>query len=134
MFHVKSQMCILGLTCMLCFQLISSVVTRDYEHIIRTCELDNWKEALAVILTYAEGEDFASLCTVLGDRLQSAGGSHTPSACLCYICAGSIERLVECWAKTTPNPNSPDVLSVRHPTSNHSFFEVRWLLFRFFYC
>ncbi|ELU08343.1 hypothetical protein CAPTEDRAFT_20326 [Capitella teleta] len=92
-------------------RLISSVVTRDYEHIIRTCELENWKEALAVVLTYAKGEDFSTLCTVLGDRLSSAGDEYTNSACLCYICAGSIDRLVECWAKTTNNPNSPDALS-----------------------
>ena len=106
-------------------------MTRDYEHIIRTCELDNWKEALAVVLTYAKGEDFANLCSefhidvemisfhvsavlsaVLGDRLDTAGAEYVNSACLCYVCAGSIDRLVECWAKVTPNPNAPDALSV----------------------
>ena len=49
---------------------------------------------------------------VLGGRLESAGGDCAASACLCYICAGSVDRLVECWVKTTPNPNTPDVLSV----------------------
>ena len=43
-------------------QLISSVVTHDWSHIVETCELDNWKEALAVILTYSLPEEFAQLC------------------------------------------------------------------------
>ena len=44
------------------YQLISSVVTKDFEQVIRTCELDNWKEALAMALTYAKGDDFSNLC------------------------------------------------------------------------
>ncbi len=43
-------------------RLISSLVTRDFEYIIRTCELENWKEALAVALTYAKADEFAGLC------------------------------------------------------------------------
>lgn len=29
---------------------------------MQSCELDNWKEALAALLTYAHPEDFACLC------------------------------------------------------------------------
>lgn len=29
---------------------------------MQNCELDNWKEALAALLTYAHPEDFASFC------------------------------------------------------------------------
>lgn len=29
---------------------------------MQSCELDNWKEALAALLTYAHPEDFARLC------------------------------------------------------------------------
>ena len=43
-------------------QLISSLVTRDFEHIVRTCDIDNWKEALAVALTYAKADEFSDLC------------------------------------------------------------------------
>ena len=44
------------------FQLVSAVVTHDWSHIVTTCVLDNWKEALAVILTYSPAEEFADLC------------------------------------------------------------------------
>ena len=42
--------------------MISSLVTRDFEHIVRTCDLDNWREALAVSLTYAKADEFSNLC------------------------------------------------------------------------
>jgi len=29
---------------------------------VQSCELDNWKEALAALLTYAHPEEFAFLC------------------------------------------------------------------------
>nr|XP_001921581.3 protein transport protein Sec31A isoform X3 [Danio rerio] len=78
--------------------LISSVVTQNWRDIVQSCELDNWKEALAALLTYANPEEFASLCDTLGSRLE-AGGSEKLclQACLCFICSGNIERLVDCW-------------------------------------
>ena len=46
-------------------QLISSVVTQNWRDIVQSCELDNWKEALAALLTYAHPEEFAPLCGML---------------------------------------------------------------------
>ncbi|XP_026131940.1 protein transport protein Sec31A isoform X2 [Carassius auratus] len=78
--------------------LISSVVTQNWRDIVQSCELDNWKEALAALLTYANPEEFASLCNTLGSRLQAEGTEkRCLQACLCFICSGNIERLVECW-------------------------------------
>uniref|UniRef100_A0A3Q3EYU2 Protein transport protein Sec31A n=1 Tax=Labrus bergylta TaxID=56723 RepID=A0A3Q3EYU2_9LABR len=79
--------------------LISSVVTQNWRDIVQSCELDNWKEALAALLTYAHPEDFARLCDTLGGRLEHEGSEkRCLQACLCYICSGNIEKLVECWA------------------------------------
>ncbi|XP_068610955.1 protein transport protein Sec31A [Brachionichthys hirsutus] len=79
--------------------LISSVVTQNWSDIVQSCELDNWKEALAALLTYAHPEDFAHLCDTLGGRLELEGTEkRCLQACLCYICSGNIDRLVECWA------------------------------------
>ncbi|KAF6719316.1 Protein transport protein Sec31A [Oryzias melastigma] len=79
--------------------LISSVVTQNWRDIVQCCELDNWKEALAALLTYAHPEDFAFLCDILGNRLEHEGTEkRCLQACLCYICSGNIEKLVECWA------------------------------------
>ncbi|XP_033962724.1 protein transport protein Sec31A isoform X1 [Pseudochaenichthys georgianus] len=79
--------------------LISSVVTQNWSDIVQSCELDNWKEALAALLTYAHPEDFARLCDTLGGRLEhERTEKRCLQACLCYICSGNIEKLVECWA------------------------------------
>ncbi|XP_073723373.1 protein transport protein Sec31A isoform X2 [Misgurnus anguillicaudatus] len=78
--------------------LISSVVTQNWRDIVQSCQLDNWKEALAALLTYANPEEFAPLCDTLGSRLEAeATEKRCLQACLCYICSGNIERLVECW-------------------------------------
>ncbi|KAF4106253.1 hypothetical protein G5714_012243 [Onychostoma macrolepis] len=66
-------------------QLISSVVMQNWRDIVQSCELENWKEALAALLTYANPEEFAPLCEAL-----SAGLS------VLHL-LGNIERLVECW-------------------------------------
>ncbi|XP_063077508.1 protein transport protein Sec31A [Engraulis encrasicolus] len=80
--------------------LISSVVTQNWRDIVQSCELENWKEALAALLTYANPEEFAALCDTLGGRLEAGAGEKSRlQACLCYICSGNIEKLVECWAQ-----------------------------------
>ncbi|XP_053501086.1 protein transport protein Sec31A isoform X4 [Ictalurus furcatus] len=81
-------------------KLISAVVMRDWLNILETCDLQNWKEALAAVITYAKPEEFSSLCGLLGSRLEAAEDSALQAeACLCYICAGSVEQLVSCWSK-----------------------------------
>lgn len=89
-------------------RLISSVVTNDWTHIVETCELDNWKEALAVVLTYAKQEEFSTLCDTLGNRLErEKHGQLAMYAILCYICSGNVDHLVDCWARQTQNSHSP---------------------------
>ncbi|XP_046716910.1 protein transport protein Sec31A isoform X2 [Silurus meridionalis] len=81
-------------------KIISAVVMRDWLNILETCDIQNWKEALAAVMTYAKPEEFSSLCGLLGSRLEAAEDSALQAqACLCYICAGSVEQLVSCWSK-----------------------------------
>lgn len=35
---------------------------RDWLNVLETCDLQNWKEALAAVMTYAKPEEFSSLC------------------------------------------------------------------------
>ncbi|XP_053260209.1 protein transport protein Sec31A isoform X3 [Podarcis raffonei] len=81
-------------------KLITAVVTKNWKEIVQSCDLQNWREALAAVLTYARPDEFAALCDLLGSRLESEGDSHLQTqACLCYICAGNVEKLVACWTK-----------------------------------
>ncbi len=43
-------------------QLISAVIGRNWTELARTASLDNWREILAALVTYAGPEEFASLC------------------------------------------------------------------------
>ncbi|XP_076193115.1 protein transport protein Sec31A isoform X14 [Aptenodytes patagonicus] len=88
-------------------RLITAVVTKNWKEIVQSCDLQNWREALAAVLTYARPDEFAALCDFLGNRLESEGDSLLQSqACLCYICAGNVEKLVACWTKAQDG-NSP---------------------------
>ncbi|XP_052629314.1 protein transport protein Sec31A isoform X7 [Harpia harpyja] len=88
-------------------RLITAVVTKNWEEIVQSCDLQNWREALAAVLTYARPDEFAALCDLLGNRLESEGDSLLQTqACLCYICAGNVEKLVACWTKAQDG-NSP---------------------------
>ncbi|XP_074647713.1 protein transport protein Sec31A-like [Tubulanus polymorphus] len=92
-------------------RLISSVVTGNWTHVIQTCDLDNWKEALALALTYAQADDFVQLCDMLGTRLEIEGhGELAINAALCYICSGNVEKLVACWARLNEGNSSSQAL------------------------
>ncbi|XP_061603738.1 protein transport protein Sec31A isoform X6 [Phyllopteryx taeniolatus] len=79
-------------------KLISAVVTKDWRDVLTTCDLHNWKEALAAVMTYAKPDEFSSLCELLGVRLGASGEAALRAhACLCYICAGNVDKLVACW-------------------------------------
>ncbi|NXV40227.1 SC31B protein, partial [Uria aalge] len=80
--------------------LLSSIVQQNWQDIVCTCDLQSWKEALAILLTYSKHEDYSQLCDMLGARLESEGDAALSNdACLCYISSGNVERLVECWVK-----------------------------------
>ena len=79
------------------FQLMSVVVNRDWRDIVESCVLENWREALAALVTYAKAEEFTALCDLLGQRLEQEGDEHCANAMVCYICAGNVEKFVSCW-------------------------------------
>ncbi|KAL1790355.1 transport protein Sec31A isoform X2 [Sigmodon hispidus] len=81
-------------------RLITAVVMKNWKEIVESCDLKNWREALAAVLTYAKPDEFSALCDLLGARLEREGDSLLQTqACLCYICAGNVEKLVACWTK-----------------------------------
>ncbi|XP_012517161.1 PREDICTED: protein transport protein Sec31B isoform X3 [Propithecus coquereli] len=80
--------------------LLAWVVQKNWKDMVCTCSLENWREVLALLLTYSGPEKFPELCDILGNRMEQEGSRVlTSEARLCYVCSGSVERLVECWAK-----------------------------------
>ncbi|XP_075400245.1 protein transport protein Sec31A isoform X16 [Tenrec ecaudatus] len=87
-------------------RLITAVVMKNWKEIVESCDLKNWREALAAVLTYAKPDEFSALCDHLGTRLENEGDSLLKTqACLCYICAGNVEKLVACWTKAQDGNN-----------------------------
>ncbi|KAH8233407.1 hypothetical protein KR026_007815 [Drosophila bipectinata] len=78
---------------------ISALVSRDWLDFVNRCTVDSWKEALAAALRHSERKA-ADICERLGDRLLAECGTsaeYTRNAMLCYICAGSLDKLVSAW-------------------------------------
>nr|XP_020726272.1 protein transport protein Sec31B isoform X9 [Odocoileus virginianus texanus] len=83
--------------------LLACIIQKNWKDMVCACSLKNWREALALLLTYSEPEKFPELCDRLGTRMeQESGWALASEARLCYVCSGSVERLVECWARCQP--------------------------------
>ena len=50
-------------------QLLSAIVNHTWSELARHGNLQNWREILAVLVTYAGPEDFATLCGKLFIRV-----------------------------------------------------------------
>jgi len=83
-------------------RLIQAVNTSNWQQVVQHCDMSNWKEAMAATLTYATDEDFAPLCQTIAQRLEDETDSMK-EAVLCYIGAGNLEKLVDCWSKRADN-------------------------------
>lgn len=79
--------------------IISALVTHDWNEVMTHCTIDSWKEALVAALTHSQ-DQLPQLCETIGERLlheSRVDPNLAKNALLCYICSGSIERLVESW-------------------------------------
>ncbi|XP_054741093.1 protein transport protein Sec31A isoform X2 [Anastrepha obliqua] len=78
---------------------ISALVTRDWLDFVNRCTVDSWKEALVAALKHSDRK-VVDICERLGDRLleeRAQSIDFTRNAMLCYVCAGSIDKLVTAW-------------------------------------
>lgn len=89
--------------------IISALVNQDWLDLTSICTIDSWKEALVAALTHGDGQ-YYDLCAKLGERLENVDNIQLArNSVLCYICAGNLEKLVDCWLHLkkleTGNPN-----------------------------
>lgn len=105
---------------------ISALIANDWNQVLQQCTISSWKEALVAALTHSTNE-FPQLCEQLGDRLKDqskSDKSQLKNAILCYICAGSVEKLVDAWKEQT---GDPDKLSIEQL---HELVEIVMVLQR----
>ncbi|KAL9586821.1 MAG: hypothetical protein Q9212_000639 [Teloschistes hypoglaucus] len=84
-------------------RLLASVVGKNLWDIVYNANLDNWREVMATLCTYATTEEFPDLCEALGDRLdeQATHGDLTNAsrqdASFCYLAGSRLEKVVGIW-------------------------------------
>ncbi|XP_076887936.1 protein transport protein SEC31 homolog B-like isoform X1 [Bidens hawaiensis] len=78
-------------------KIVAAMVNSDLVSLVNTRPLKSWKETLALLCTFAQGDEWTVLCDNLASRLVTAGNSL--AATLCYICSGNIDKAVEIWSK-----------------------------------
>jgi len=76
---------------------VGNIMTNDFEKLVASSKVDNWKETLAIIATYS-AEQYESLCGKLAERLDESFDPR--SAMICHICAKNFPKTVGIWAAT----------------------------------
>lgn len=76
-------------------RLISSVTTKNLWDVVYNADLNNWKEAMVTLCTFADPAEFPDLCEALGDRIYELGTRK--DACFCYLVGSKLEKVVGIW-------------------------------------
>ena len=89
---------------------LARIVVGDLEETVATATPASWREALAMVLTYAKDEQLVVLCQQLGDRLEAAG--CLAEALLCAVCAVDIPAVIRLGLQIHPDCSVRSHLSV----------------------
>ncbi|KAF2762123.1 hypothetical protein EJ05DRAFT_197826 [Pseudovirgaria hyperparasitica] len=86
-------------------RLLASVVGKNLWDTVHNANLDNWKEVMATVCTFADASEFPDLCEALGDRLEEAYAdaadrkSLRRDASFCYLAGSKLEKVVTNWVQ-----------------------------------
>ena len=75
---------------------VSAVINNQLSRLVQESDLRRWRETLAILSTYGQSDEFASLCSDLGRRLEREGQDYE-SASLCFMCALSLDDSSRYW-------------------------------------
>ena len=84
-------------------RLLASVVGKNLWDLVYNADLENWKEIMATLCTYADPSEFNDLCEALGDRLEeiyshdSSDAEPRTNATFCYVAGSKLEKVVKLW-------------------------------------
>ncbi|KAK2873702.1 hypothetical protein FQN49_002141 [Arthroderma sp. PD_2] len=83
-------------------RLLASIAGKDIWDVVHNADLENWKEIVAVICTFADDKEYPDLCEALGDRLEEYSRIHDSKetrkdASFCYLASSKLEKVVSIW-------------------------------------
>jgi protein transport protein SEC31 len=94
-------------------RLVQGVINHDLQDIVINASLDDWREVMVILCTFAKAEEFESLCETLGERLEKHSPEHIQNAQLCYLAAGKLHKVVGIWiADQEADQSKPAALSL----------------------
>ncbi|KAJ2715531.1 protein transport protein S31 [Coemansia spiralis] len=76
-------------------RLLHGIVTGDLADVVSNANIAEWDECLALLCTYAQGDQFSALCEVLGRRLEAA--AQLSNAVMCYLASGNLDKVAAIW-------------------------------------
>ncbi|KAK4157453.1 hypothetical protein C8A00DRAFT_29601 [Chaetomidium leptoderma] len=76
-------------------RLINSVIGKNLWDVVYNADLDNWKETMVTLCTFAQPSEFPDLCEALGDRIYESGSRKDAS--FCYLVGSKLEKVVDIW-------------------------------------
>lgn len=77
-------------------RLLASVVGKDLWDVVYNADLEDWKEVMATLCTFADENDFPDLCEALGDRLEEAQTTRK-NASFCYLAGSKLDKVIPIW-------------------------------------
>ena len=85
-------------------RLLASVVGKNLWDVVYNADLENWREVMTTLCTYASAEEFPDLCEALGDRLEEQLNHESndisslrTDASFCYIAGSKLEKVISLW-------------------------------------
>ncbi|POS88327.1 hypothetical protein EPUL_000733, partial [Erysiphe pulchra] len=76
-------------------RLLSAIIGKNLWDVVYNADLENWKETMVTLCTYADSEEFPDLCEALGDRILEYGSPRNAS--FCYLVGSKLEKVVPIW-------------------------------------
>ncbi|KAJ2823732.1 protein transport protein S31, partial [Coemansia erecta] len=87
-------------------RLLHGIATGDLHDVVQNADIGEWDEALALLCTYAQGDQFSALCEALGRRLEAA--AERDRAVLCYLASGNLAKVAGLWIAATNASDASD--------------------------
>ena len=107
-------------------RLLASVAGKNLWDLVHNADLENWKEIMASLCTYADAKEFPDLCEALGDRLEEHikpdrhNSNLRKDASFCYLAGSKLEKVVAIWIADL---HEREVVALQD-TSNDSSFSI----------
>jgi protein transport protein SEC31 len=79
---------------------LRSVANHDLVSLVRDGNLDQWKQTLALLISYARGGEFSELAAALAHRLLTEA-NDADSAALVHVCASNVDGAARLWTDAT---------------------------------